>query len=330
MKNRTKIFNTVALLVCFVIVLFSLNSCGGFQDFENVHDITEEFIDAVIENDKEEAYELTKGIYTKKEFSDVYAEYRNILKDVDEDYELRAVQSHTEMDNGTRRTSVLYEMRSGNESFVVDVVTTSTEDGIYYIYINEYDKAVSDQYIIVPTTGIPNLMFRLILLAELAFLIVVIVDAARHKIKKKALWIVAIILGGVTVIFMGGNGGLFVRLNLLEILGTYLNTFSDGSFEMGICIPVGAIVYLIMRKKLFRQWEKEHAPKEKKSLMDEPHVPDNSAEETLDDEVDSDGACDVKEPDVETASEDRPVDVKEETSDEETPVENDEIGRAHV
>lgn len=266
MKNRTKTSKVAILLVCLMLVMLLLNSCGGLDyDFDEVHDVTDEFIDAVIENDKEEAYELTKNIYAEKDFLEIYNEYREMLKNVEE-YELEAIESNTEMDNGSKKINVLYVMEVGEEKFVVDATVSSTNGGLNYIYINEYDDAVKEEYIVVLTYTAPSYIFRLILFAELAFLIIVIVDCARHKIKRKALWLVIIILGNLTVIFSGEDGGLFARFNLLEILGTYLNTYSDNSFEMGISIPIGAIVYLIMRKKLFREWKKEQALKEEKEL----------------------------------------------------------------
>ena len=278
MKNRS--IKNFVLLVCFTLAIISMNSCSGlYYDSDEVHDVTDEFIDAIIENDKEEAYELTKNIYTEKEFADIYNDFRTMLENVGE-YDLEAIENHTEMDNGSKKINVLYVMDVGEEKFVVDSTVSSTADGLNYIYINEYDEAVEEGYIVISTHGAPNLIFRLILLAELVFLIIVVVDCAKHKIKRKALWLVIIVLGCVTFIIMGEDGGLFARLNLLEVLGTYLNTYSDNSFEMGISVPVGAIVYLIMRKKLFREWRKEQALKEEKELRAK-----RLAEERKEDEI---------------------------------------------
>lgn len=278
MKNRS--IKNFVLLVCFTLAIISMNSCSGlYYDSDEVHDVTDEFIDAIIENDKEEAYELTKNIYTEKEFADIYNDFRTMLENVGE-YDLEAIENHTEMDNGSKKINVLYVMDVGEEKFVVDSTVSSTADGLNYIYINEYDEAVEEGYIVISTHGAPNLIFRLILLAELVFLIIVVVDCAKHNIKRKALWLVIIVLGCVTFIIMGEDGGLFARLNLLEVLGTYLNTYSDNSFEMGISVPVGAIVYLIMRKKLFREWKKEQALKEEKELRAK-----RLAEERKEDEI---------------------------------------------
>ena len=278
MKNRS--IKNFVLLVCFTLAIISMNSCSGlYYDSDEVHDVTDEFIDAIIENDKEEAYELTKNIYTEKEFADIYNDFRTMLENVGE-YDLEAIENHTEMDNGSKKINVLYVMDVGEEKFVVDSTVSSTADGLNYIYINEYDEAVEEGYIVISTHGAPNLIFRLILLAELVFLIIVVVDCAKHKIKRKALWLVIIVLGCVTFIIMGEDGGLFARLNLLEVLGKYLYTYSDNSFEMGISVPVGAIVYLIMRKKLFREWKKEQALKEEKELRAK-----RLAEERKEDEI---------------------------------------------
>jgi hypothetical protein len=186
------------------------------------------------------------------------------------------------MDNGTKYTSVLYEMKAGDERFVVETVVSSDDDGLYYVYINDYDDAVADGYIIVQTTGVANWIFRLILLAELVFLIIVIVDCSKHKMKLKPLWLVIIILGSVSFILMSSSDGLFARFNLLDLLGTYLNTYSDNSFEMGLSLPVGAVIYLIMRKKLFREWKKEQDLKEEMAARNSAPTEDIKETESLD------------------------------------------------
>ena len=284
MKYRSKTVKVAVLFICLMLALVSLSSCGMVYDLEEVHDVAEEFIDAVIEDDRKEAYELTKNIYTEKEFRAIYSQYRKILDGVDE-YELKAVETYTEVDNGTKYSDVLYEMVAGDESFVVDVTVSSTSDGLSYIYINTYDAAVEEGYIVVSTTGVINIIFGLIVVAQLIFLVIVIVDCARHKMKRKALWIVIVILGGVTVILMREAGGLYARLNFLEILGTYIHTYSDNSFEMALTIPVGAIVYLGMRKKLLRAWKEENALKE--AQMAEAAAAQNAQAEAQKDETET-------------------------------------------
>ena len=254
--------------ICFVLLcalLLSLCSCSGFYDSESVRPLTDEFLEAVIDDDRDAAYSLMKDSYDEDEeaFDKDYSDWRELLGDVDE-YTLKAIKYNSSTEDGMRYTGVVYKLTAGEEVFVIDSVISSSEEGLSRVYVNTFDAAVADEYIVVEKNGIVNVIFLVILLAELAFMAFVIVDCAKHKMFFKWLWMLVIILGWVAVnIYISPELSNF-KFNFLSPLGTYIHFYSDSSIDISVSVPVGLIVYLFKRKKLFAQYEEELREREKR------------------------------------------------------------------
>ena len=94
------------------------------------------------------------------------------------------------------------------------------------------------------------LMFALLVSIPI-FCITVVVVCARSPIRRKWLWIIFILLGFVSFEFNWTSGEIGWQLINFRLLGA--SAFKAGPYApwmIGIAIPVGAIVFLLKRKKL--------------------------------------------------------------------------------
>ena len=137
-------------------------------------------------------------------------------------------------------------------------MTTATGEKVQVVAHTRSDMEGLAGFQLIPTEEIQQqqshpatAIFGVISLLELTFMIVMLVDCCRHKMKLKALWIVLIILAAFSAVIQVGNG-FSMHFNFNLFFGfTSFTSYGDGAFDLRIMVPIGAIIYLIMRKKLF-------------------------------------------------------------------------------
>ncbi len=250
MKRR--LFSLIALLFA-TLMLFT--SCGNLmQENEDVRKMTESFLDATIANDAEAAYAVLTEISDKESFSQVFPQIVSLFDGV-ESYTLKQTGWYTSLDNGVQTTTMTYSVETNEETvFIVKSTVKDGFDDLYLISFNDTKWVTTKGEELMPL----NIGLIIVSVAAMAFSIWMLVDCIKRKVSKKPLWIILILLGiKFSLTFTHQNmkfnwaTGLFLHLSGVNA-DIYANTVT-----ISLLIPVGAIVYFIIRKRITK---KESAP----------------------------------------------------------------------
>ena len=104
MKNLFKILSVFLVL----LAVFTLFSC---TENEELREQTTQMLDALIDNNFNDAYNLVSGITTKEQFQSVYAQMIDYIDGVTE-YELSQVGINSKIQNGITLVSATYLMKT--------------------------------------------------------------------------------------------------------------------------------------------------------------------------------------------------------------------------
>lgn len=262
------------ICVVFVIILAVLILCCGctadLQALENeeVRQSTEGMLNALIANDFQAAYSLVDQICTEEEFKPTFAQMRELLGDADT-YELKLLSIYTNgaMTNGQRILSVssVYEMMTPNSKIIVNI-RMDDQVGLSSFYLTPYEK--TDYFFtgtlrnMKDTTG-AQWGFLLLNVIAIGFTVFALVDCCRQKIKKKALWILLLLLGFVTLGATISSTGFRLNFNIGWITAySALIRYGSGTTMLRLMIPAGAIIYFARRRALLKESAPAAAPSE--------------------------------------------------------------------
>jgi lysylphosphatidylglycerol synthetase-like protein (DUF2156 family) len=128
----------------------------------------------------------------------------------------------------------------------VETLQMSGVAGLYNIHITPY----APQEVTVYDHPVIDVTFMFISVATAVFIIWALVDCCRHKIHRKWLMVLVILLGNVLLI-LAMNGS---QMNFNLRFGLFLNATSlalrEGGFYLRLQFPIGALIYLLRRKHL--------------------------------------------------------------------------------
>ena len=109
MKKLCKILSVFLVL----LAVFTLFSC---TENEELREQTTQMLDALIDNNFNDAYNLVSGITTKEQFQSVYAQMTDYIDGVTE-YELSQVGINSSVQNGITSVSATYLMKTNAKTF---------------------------------------------------------------------------------------------------------------------------------------------------------------------------------------------------------------------
>lgn len=247
-------------LICALAMVLLFSSCsGGEFEEDEIRDYTVTMLDAIIADDFDTAFQTAPDAGTKQEFTAFYNQMRGVLADVDE-YKLTCIGYNTSVnfDNGKqiKRTDAQYKFKSKNLEFVIAAATMTGYEKLAGFHITPIEQ--TDLYYNGTLGNMVDaspfqwaiLLLNLVVLAVTVF---AIVDCARRNIKKKALWIVIIVLGMLIVGLTTTATTSQFNFTLGWFSYSAFIVYGSGKTVLRVLIPVGAIVYLAMRKSLEKQ-----------------------------------------------------------------------------
>lgn len=248
------------LVVLTAFLLFSCAGCAKLlstMEDETLRDNTEMMLDTIMANDLDAAYALIDDVCTKEEFRTVFTTARELFHNADTyDLKLLNIYHNRSFDNGEMVDSVeaTYLMTIGTERYILNTAMHSIYEDLSAFHINLYEN--TDYY----KTGEIGAMadanvFQWIMLCSnlilIAFTIYALTDACRHKMKLKVLWIVIIVLGFASIGVTLSATRLNFNLNINWIFAySALILHGSGTIIFRIMLPIGAILYLALRKRL--------------------------------------------------------------------------------
>ena len=237
------------LIICLASVF---TGCGDTKKNDEVKLLTEKFIDAILADDPDTAYSLMVSGINRAEFDAFFVQIKEIFDGV-KTYELAQTGWNASINNGISSYKVTFKMTTDiGADYQVETTITENYENIFYIHITPMATGSSPANLFLIPFNIGALIFSA---AAIGFVIWMIVDCAKRKIGKKVLWIIIILLG-VSITLTIGNG-----FNIKWMIGLAIAfssvSLSGGAVSFRLALPVGAIVYFILRKKLTKKAESQ-------------------------------------------------------------------------
>jgi len=255
-----KMLKISAVIIMAIAVLLSCCGCSSVKqllDDEEIRAYTETMLDALIEDDFDAAYAMVDDMCTEEEFNGFFSEMQKMLNGA-ENYTLKltSIYKNSSYTNGeaVSSTTASYEAAVDNQTFVVNVQTSSAYDNLCAFNIVPFEKT-NNYY--TGTIGrmqnatVMQWIMLMINLPAIGTAIFALVDCCCRKVKNKALWIIILILGFAA--FSAALSSSSVKFNVnIGWFNAYsaLIYYGGGMTVARLMLPVGAIVYLCMRKKL--------------------------------------------------------------------------------
>lgn len=236
----------IVLLCLLLVFLFLLGSCSVGEDSSEGRALCEEFLDHIVENDRDSAYDMCKNIASEEEFNKLWEYVRAVFKE-SKSYELKQMRWDKNTKNGVTSTTLTFEATTDDGKMcMIYIVTMPEVEGISGIHFTDVTEFVEK------TKGIEaaNVILRLVSLAVFGFVIWMFVDCMKRSIKKKVLWAIIICAGFAVSVTFGASIGLDFRLTIpfaLSGIGANLSTLTT---TITLALPLGAIIYFFVRKKL--------------------------------------------------------------------------------
>lgn len=259
MKNFKKL--TVLLLV--LLLALSLAACTG-MDAERDARIKaqcETMIDALIARDAEAAYAVFAKEMDKNAFMETFPSICDYIKDV-KTYELRQTGWYMGTNNGKSYYRATFTMTSDAGKFQVIGMEVDGYEGLSNFHItSEEELNPSFTGTLTTLAGSSPVQWLMIAFSALClgFVIFMLVDCIKRKMKYKPLWVIIIICGAIayTATLSGGKFNMGANISFMIFAYSYLKIYSTGAFVLNIVLPFGALIYLVFRKKFTLEEQEE-------------------------------------------------------------------------
>ncbi len=236
-------------LLC-VVMAAAVVLLGGCQLFDNeaVRTRTTAMLEAILADDADAAYACMVQEVPREEFDKAYVQYRTLLKDT-ASYTLKAQMLNIKTERGVTVTEVQYRMIVDKAVYTVKAVIDSRCEGLYHFSL----APAGGLELAASVVGAHPLQIAFVIaaVAETVFVVWATVDCARRRIKHKTLWIIAILFGMAVITYTMNGGAVSAGTSLGFLLSfTSLKLYGASYVSVRLLIPVGAVVYVCMRKRL--------------------------------------------------------------------------------
>ena len=249
MKNtslRRVLRLTLPLVLTALILLVTLTSCTPEVDYGDIIKLSDQFMDHVIADDYDSAYGMVKATVTDPDFRDYWETIRSVAEGA-ETYTKLPINWNATRSGGVTTITTAYQVNLDNGRIVLlRVVTQDGIEGIAGIHFSDITEFILTTDTYVPVLQAIVLVFSLLCMA---FTIWMFVDCLRRKMKYKHVWALLTVFGIALNLTVGEtfsfsfNIGLFVQMSTVQADPGLVAVVTK------LVIPVGAILYLCLRKK---------------------------------------------------------------------------------
>lgn len=259
-----------ALLLLFSLALLCAGCTPNLEAFENMDSRlhTESILDALIADDFQSAYTSFSNICSESEFTTIFQQMQELVLGTEKyGLKLLQIQNQTSIINSAQTKTIYstYEMMSDSGRMIIDIVINEDSD-ILSFYITPYEHTgyyVTGMLANMEDATAVQWVFLVLNIIPLGFTIYAVVDCCRQKIRKKALWIIWLLLGFATIGFTLSASSVRLNFNLGWLTGyTSLIRYGSGAMVVRFMLPAAAISYFAARKTLLQKAAAESAPNE--------------------------------------------------------------------
>ena len=240
--KRNKIF---AAILCLVFVL-TLISCTADMDVGQNTDLAEQFMGHVMTNDYDAAYGMVKATVTDSDFRPYWKDIRQTAEGA-KTYELEQIGWQINTVNGVTDRTTAYQVYLDNERTVLlRVMTREGIEGIAGIHFSDITEFLASTEVFVPTVQLILWVFSGLCVV---FTLWMLVDCLRRKMKYKVVWVLLILFSLCLSFTVGETSNFSFNVGLFFQTSTITADPGLVAVVTKLVIPVGAILYLCLRKK---------------------------------------------------------------------------------
>ena len=244
--TQKTIRRALPLLMIALVLLATLISCTPDMDVGNNTELADQFMDHVIADDYDAAYGMVKATVSDPDFRAYWTTVQTVA-DGAEAYEMKQIGWNLNRSKGvtTRTTAHQAELDNGR-IVLLRVVTQDGIEGIAGIHFSDITDFLASTEAFVPTVRV---ILWVVSALAMAFTVWMFVDCLRRKMKYKVVWAILIFFCLCFTFTVGQtsnfsfNVGLFFQTSSIEADPGLLAVVTK------LVIPVGAILYLCLRKK---------------------------------------------------------------------------------
>ena len=256
---------SLILLLCLCALLLFSACQGAKPDLDQKQADVAVLMDSVIANDKNAAVALMEHVPIASQVQ-LDAFWNELLRIYDgaSTYKIKFISWNTtySFTDQSSLTTVVYQAKADTKACAEFTLTYDGEDLLRGINVTDVTERSSPVIIIV------RVLLILGFAASLALCIWMTVDCIKRPIRFKVLWIILIWVSVILQVSMIGTSFRFnFSFTVIPTWGSLQATVS--SFLLRIPVPVGALIYLAVRKKI-----KPKASKQSTEVPAEPTTDD--------------------------------------------------------
>ena len=249
MKNtslRRVLRLTLPLVLTALILLVTLISCTPDMDVGNNTELADQFMDHVIADDYDAAYGMVKATVTDSDFRPYWKDIRQTAEGA-KTYELEQIGWQINTVNGVTDRTTAYQVYLDNERTVLlRVMTREGIEGIAGIHFSDITEFLASTEVFVPTVQLILWVFSGLCVV---FTLWMLVDCLRRKMKYKVVWVLLILFSLCLSFTVGETSNFSFNVGLFFQTSTITADPGLVAVVTKLVIPVGAILYLCLRKK---------------------------------------------------------------------------------
>lgn len=241
-----RILTRVSLFLLCMLTLLSLVACTADMDVGENTELSRQFMDCVMADDYDMAYGMVKETVSDGEFRSYWAGIQSAVAGATS-YEMEQIGWHINRSQGLTTRTTAYQVYTDTQRVILfRTVTRNDIGGIAGIHFSDVTDFIHTTEGYIPTVRV---VLWVVSGAVIVFTLWMLVDCLRRKMKYKVLWAIIIFFGMVLNVTVGEtskfsfNVGLFFRTASIDADPALLSVVTT------VTIPLGAILYLCLRKK---------------------------------------------------------------------------------
>lgn len=250
--QHTRTLTRLGLLFLCLAALLSLCACTADMDVGENTTLSQRFMDYVLADDYDAAYGMVQATVTSGDFRAYWDAMQTVMAGA-EAYEIEQIGWHVQRAKGLTTRTTAYQVYPDNGCIVLlRVVTRDDIQGIAGIHFSDITDFIHETNAYIPTVQI---ILWVISGLCVAFTVWMLIDCARRKIKYKALWLILILFGVAITVTVGQSSNFNFSIGLFSNLWSIDADPGLLAVVTKIVIPLGAILYLCLRKRLTQDAE---------------------------------------------------------------------------
>ncbi len=259
---RKTIAILAGIILCAALLVGCTQAVVNSIDTQQQDEIMTEVFNALENADVETLAQYTSRYYMSEDDIIQMAESGSAyIEGTVSDFKKTDWYLNRSLNNGVESTTLdlAYDVVTGYDSYVVSMRLLQTGADSWEVaglnVIRAEELKGNGAIINFESFDVLQLLMLLVSVGELALIIVAIVACVKSRVRSKALWIVMILLLHTGVSLTLSSAGFDFNIWLLNLNLTSLQKFIDGTRIYNVLVPLGAILFLSLKKKL--EWRAE-------------------------------------------------------------------------